>query len=41
MNDLFIFGAGFIVTLFVSAAVGLLVWGAANEPQESQSESGA
>ena len=32
MPDLFIFFAGTAVTLMVSGAVGLLLWGASNEP---------
>jgi len=34
MNDLSIFVIGCIVSLVVVGAVGLLLWGAANEPEE-------
>ncbi|MFT5292523.1 MAG: hypothetical protein ACI8QS_003571 [Planctomycetota bacterium] len=33
MNESFIFLIGCFVTLVVGAAIGLLVWGAANEPR--------
>lgn len=33
MSDLYIFLLGLIVTGIVSAAVGFLMWGAANEPR--------
>lgn len=32
MSDAIVFGVGVVVTLIVAAAVGLLLWGAANEP---------
>ena len=35
MNDAVIFGLGVVVTLMVGGAVGLLLWGAANEPDEA------
>lgn len=35
MNDIVIFAMGCIVSLFVASAVGLLLWGAANEPKGS------
>ena len=34
MNDILIFAAGCFVSLIVAAAVGLLMWGAAQEPEE-------
>jgi hypothetical protein len=33
MNDVIIFGMGCFVSLVVASAVGLLLWGAANEPR--------
>ena len=36
MNDLAIFGMGVIVTIFVACAVGILIWGAAQEPSEGE-----
>jgi len=33
MSDVFLFLIGSLVTLVVSAAVGLLFWGAMNEPR--------
>jgi hypothetical protein len=33
MSDLYIFVLGCFVSLLVAAAVGLLMWGAANEPR--------
>ena len=33
MNDVIIFGLGCFVSLVVASAVGLLFWGAANEPR--------
>ncbi len=33
MSDLHLFLLGLFVTLMVSGAVGLLMWGAANEPR--------
>ena len=34
MSDVFLFLLGAIITTIVASAVGLLVWGAANEPGE-------
>lgn len=36
MSDVFVFLAGTIVTLMVSAAVLLLMWGAAHEPRPGE-----
>lgn len=33
MNDFFIFALGCFVSLIVASAVGLLLWGAAQEPR--------
>ncbi len=33
MSDVIIFGMGCFVSLVVAGAVGLLMWGAANEPR--------
>ena len=33
MSDVYIFCIGFFVSLVVASAVGLLLWGAANEPR--------
>lgn len=33
MSDVLLFFIGCLVTLMVAAAVGLLLWGAANEPR--------
>ena len=35
MSDVYIFCMGFFVSLVVASAVGLLLWGAANEPRGS------
>ncbi len=35
MNDFYIFCFGLLVSLVVASAVGLLLWGAANEPRGS------
>ena len=32
MSDAIIFGVGVVVTIIVSCAVALLMWGASNEP---------
>ena len=35
MSDLYIFGMGCFVSVICASAVGLLLWGAANEPRAS------
>ena len=35
MSDVYIFGVGCVVSLFVACAVGLLLWGASKEPRGS------
>ncbi len=36
MSDVFVFLMGVIVMLFVTGAVGLLLWGAASEPAQGE-----
>ena len=41
MSDVIVFGFGVVVTLMVAAAVALLLWGAANETEDSETRPGA
>ena len=36
MSDFFLFFIGVFVTLLITGAIGLLLWGAANEPRQGR-----